>query len=54
LWNFFDAVRTRRKVLQDATFGHHAALACHMANESFFRKRAVRWNESSNSIETVG
>jgi len=54
LWNFFEAVRSRRKVLQDATFGHHAALACHMANESYFRKRAVRWNESSNTIETVG
>jgi len=41
LWNFFDAVRTRRPVVEDATFGHHAALACHMANESYFTKAAV-------------
>jgi len=54
LWNFFEAVRTRRKVLQDAVFGHHAALACHMANESYFRQRPVRWNESSQTIESMG
>ena len=42
LWNFFDAVRTRRPVVEDALFGHHAALACHMANESYFTKRSVR------------
>lgn len=41
LWNFFDAVRSRRPVVEDATFGHHAALACHMANESYFTKAAV-------------
>lgn len=54
LWNFFAAIRSRSKVLQDAVFGHHAALACHMANESYFRRRPVRWNESSQAIETVG
>lgn len=53
LWNFFDASRTRRKVLQNATFGHHAALACHMANEAYFRRHAVRWNEAARAIETV-
>jgi len=31
-------------------FGHHAALACHMANESYFRKSAVAWDETSKSI----
>jgi predicted dehydrogenase len=41
LWTFFDAVRTRRPVVEDAVFGHHAALACHMANDSYFRKSAV-------------
>jgi hypothetical protein len=33
-------------------FGHNAALACHMANESYFRKTAVRWDEASKSIKT--
>ncbi|MFN2566398.1 MAG: Gfo/Idh/MocA family protein [Gemmatimonadaceae bacterium] len=41
LWNFFDAVRTRKPVVEDAVFGHNAALACHMANEAYFRKSAV-------------
>jgi len=52
LWNFFQAVRSRKPVVEDAVFGHHAALACHMANESYFRKAAVRWDESSRSIKT--
>ena len=41
LWNFFEAVRTRKPVVEDAVFGHHAALACHLANESHFKKSAV-------------
>jgi predicted dehydrogenase len=50
LWNFFEAVRSRKPVVEDAVFGHHAALACHMANESYFRKTAVSWDEASKSI----
>jgi predicted dehydrogenase len=50
LWNYFQAVRSRKPVVEDAIFGHHAALACHMANESYFRNTAVKWNESSKSI----
>ena len=51
LWTFFEAVRTRRPVVEDAVFGHHAALACHMANESYFRKSAVTWDEASKTIK---
>lgn len=52
LWNFFRAVRTRKPVVEDAVFGHHAALACHMANDSYFRKTAVMWDEGSNTIKS--
>jgi predicted dehydrogenase len=52
LWNFFQAVRTRQPVVEDAVFGHHAALACHMANESYFRRSAVYWDEASKSIKS--
>jgi len=52
LWNFFDAVRTRRPVVEDAVFGHHAALACHMANESYFRQQAVYWDEATRTIKS--
>jgi predicted dehydrogenase len=51
LWNFFEAVRSRQPVVEDAVFGHHAALACHMANESYFRQTAVLWDEASKSIK---
>ncbi|HTE89832.1 MAG TPA: hypothetical protein VK639_12795, partial [Terriglobales bacterium] len=52
LWNFFQAVRTRKPVVEDAVFGHNAALACHMANESYFRRSAVSWDAGSNSIKS--
>ena len=52
LQNFFDAVRARKPVVEDAVFGHHAALACHMANESYFRKSDVTWNERAKAITT--
>jgi len=38
--------------MENALFGHHAALACHMANESYFRKSAVTWDEGSNTIKS--
>jgi predicted dehydrogenase len=52
LWNFFQAVRNRKPVVEDAVFGHNAALACHMANESYFRKSGVYWDAASKSIKT--
>jgi predicted dehydrogenase len=52
LWNFFEAVGSRKPVLQDAVFGHHAALGCHMANESYFRKKPVYWDSTSQSIKS--
>ena len=52
LWNFFRATRSRKPVVEDAVFGHHAALACHMANESYFRKAPVTWDEASNTMKS--
>ena len=52
LWNFFEAVRSRKPVVQDIVFGHHAALGCHMANESYFRKTPVYWDEASQTIKS--
>jgi predicted dehydrogenase len=53
LWNFFQSVRTRKPVLQDGLFGHNAALACHMANESYFRKSPVTWDAASATIKSL-
>ena len=50
LWNFFEAVRTRKPVVEDVVFGHNAALACHMANESYFRRTTVSWDETTKTI----
>ncbi|MFL5487758.1 MAG: Gfo/Idh/MocA family protein [Gemmatimonadaceae bacterium] len=51
LANFFDAVRARRPVVEDVVFGHNAALACHMANESYFRRTGVTWDDASRTIK---
>jgi len=51
LWNYFEAVRTRKPVVQDAVFGHHAAAACHMANQAYFRKSTVTWDAASDTIK---
>lgn len=53
LWKFFEAVRSRKPVLQDAVFGHNAALACHLANESYFRKSPVYWDAASETIKSL-
>src|SRR5713226_7585857 len=52
LWRFFQGVKNRQPVTEDAVFGHHAALACHMANESYFRRAAVTWDAASNQIKS--
>ncbi|MGA2040496.1 MAG: Gfo/Idh/MocA family oxidoreductase [Bryobacteraceae bacterium] len=51
LWNFFQAVKSRQPVMEDAVFGNNAAIACHMANESFFRQKAVSWDVATHSIK---
>jgi predicted dehydrogenase len=50
LSRFFQAVRSRQGIVQDALFGNHAALACHMANESYFRKTPFTLDPATKSI----
>ena len=52
IWNFFQAVKSRKPVVEDAVFGNHAALACHMANEAYFRGKTVYWDEASKTLKT--
>jgi predicted dehydrogenase len=54
LWNFFEAVRSRKPVVEDVVFGHNAALACHMANASYFKRAAVSLAEMGADIRTAG
>jgi predicted dehydrogenase len=41
LQNFFTAVQNRTPVEEDVLFGHHAAAACHMTNQSYYTRQAV-------------
>src|SRR5580765_4367628 len=42
--NFFEAVRTRRPVVEDAAFGLRAAGPALLANLSYFERSAIGWN----------
>jgi predicted dehydrogenase len=50
--NFMESVRTRRPSVEDAVFGNHTAIACHMANYSYFNKTVAKWDASSKSIRS--
>jgi predicted dehydrogenase len=50
LWNFFQSVKTRQPSVEDAVFGNHTSIACHMANYSYFQRTAAVWNESRRRI----
>ena len=49
---FFRAVGTREHVVEDEVFGNHAAIACHMANHSYFHRAIATWDADSQSIKS--
>lgn len=51
--NFFNSLRTRKAPVENGEFGNHAALACHLANYSYFNKTAAVWNDSSKKITSA-
>jgi predicted dehydrogenase len=42
--NFFDAIRTGKQVVEDATFGFRAAAPALSCNESYFSKKIIHWD----------
>ena len=42
--NFFDAVRTRKPVVEDAVFGYRAAGPAVLTNRSYFEERPIGWD----------
>ncbi|MGH9452394.1 MAG: Gfo/Idh/MocA family protein [Terriglobia bacterium] len=52
LWNFFQSVKTRHPSIEDENFGNNAAIAIHMANDSYFQKSPAVWDESAKSIKS--
>ena len=51
LLTFFKAVNSREKVVEDEVFGNNAAIACHMANYSYFHRNAATWDVQAKAIK---
>jgi predicted dehydrogenase len=51
--NFFEAVRTRRQVVEDAVFGLRAAGPALLANHSYFEGRAIGWDAEKMTRTSV-
>jgi predicted dehydrogenase len=49
--NWVEAIRTGGKAIEDARFGHHAALVGHMCNQSYKSGKPVRWNKATRKVE---
>ena len=52
--NFFDAVRSRRPVVEDAAFGYRAAGPAVLTNTSYFEQRPIGWNPSAMRMTSRG
>jgi predicted dehydrogenase len=50
--NFFHAVETRKHVVEDEIFGNNAAIGCHMANHSYFRRTVATWDAATKTIKS--
>jgi predicted dehydrogenase len=50
--NFMESVRTRKPSVEDAIFGNHTAIACHMANSSYFNKNIAVWDAGTRTIKS--
>ena len=50
---FYEAVRSRRKPVEDAVFGFRAAGPALLANVSYFEKRVCRWDAQTMAAHSV-
>ncbi|HTW30855.1 MAG TPA: Gfo/Idh/MocA family oxidoreductase [Candidatus Sulfotelmatobacter sp.] len=48
--NFFNAVRTRKPVVENEIFGNYTAIGCHLANYAYFNKCVAVWDPSAKNI----
>ena len=49
---FFRAVETRQHVPEDEVFGNNTAIACHMANHSYFHHGVATWDAAAQTIRS--
>ncbi len=50
--HFFNAVRSRNKVVENEEFGNNAALGCHLANYSYFKNTPAIWDAGAKKIRS--
>jgi predicted dehydrogenase len=50
--NLFNSVHTRKAPVENEDFGNNAAIACHMANASYFNKSIATWDAASKKIRS--
>ena len=48
--NFFESVRTKKPVVENAVFGYRAAAPCLACNESYFQKKIIYWDPVNMKI----
>jgi predicted dehydrogenase len=48
--NFLESIRSRRPSAEDANYGNNTAIACHMANFSYFEKTIAVWDGDARKI----
>jgi predicted dehydrogenase len=48
--NFFNAVRSRKPVVENEVFGNNAAIGCHLANYAYFNKTVAVWDAGAKKI----
>src|SRR5256885_7961462 len=48
--HFFNAVRSRKAVVENEIFGNNAAIGCHMANYAYFNKAVAVWDAAGKKI----
>jgi predicted dehydrogenase len=49
---FFEAVRSRKKTVENEEFGNNAALGCHLANYAYFNRTAAVWDLEEKKIKS--
>jgi predicted dehydrogenase len=49
--NFFNAVRTRKPVVENEIFGNNAALGSHLSNYAYFNKTVAVWDAEAKKIK---
>jgi predicted dehydrogenase len=52
LWNFFQSVKSRKPSIEGPEFGNACAIACHMANYSYFNHSVAVWDAGARCIKS--